>query len=78
MQEDIPFKVLGAGNEPDFRTISHFHRMKQKLKTKAAKAVYAARKCAVEPCSGRQAGTWIPTVFATRKRESKGSGHCSI
>lgn len=26
LQEDIPFKVLAAGNEPDFRTISTFAR----------------------------------------------------
>jgi transposase len=27
LQEDIPFKVLGAGNEPDFRTISDFRKI---------------------------------------------------
>jgi transposase len=27
IQEDIPFKVLAAGNEPDFRTISEFRRI---------------------------------------------------
>src|ERR1017187_9219229 len=27
MQEDIPFKVLAAGNEPDFRTISDFRKI---------------------------------------------------
>jgi transposase len=27
LQEDIPFKVLAAGNEPDFRTISDFRKM---------------------------------------------------
>jgi transposase len=26
LQEDIPFKVLAAGNEPDFRTISDFRK----------------------------------------------------
>src|SRR5262249_25634645 len=26
-QEDIPFKVLAAGNEPDFRTISEFRKI---------------------------------------------------
>ena len=26
LQEDIPFKVLAAGNEPDFRTISEFRK----------------------------------------------------
>ncbi len=47
-------------------------RMKQKLKTKVGKAVYAARKCVVEPVFGQnQAGTWIPPILATRKRESE-------
>ena len=27
LQEDIPFKVLGAGNEPDFRTLSDFRKI---------------------------------------------------
>jgi transposase len=27
LQEDIPFKVLAAGNEPDFRTISDFRKI---------------------------------------------------
>ena len=27
LREDIPFKVLAAGNEPDFRTISEFRRI---------------------------------------------------
>jgi len=27
VQEDIPFKVLAAGNEPDFRTISDFRKI---------------------------------------------------
>lgn len=27
VQEDIPFKVLAAGNEPDFRTISDFRKL---------------------------------------------------
>jgi transposase len=27
LQEDIPFKVLSAGNEPDFRTISDFRKI---------------------------------------------------
>src|SRR5271155_2052774 len=27
MQEDIPFEVLAAGNEPDFRTISDFRKI---------------------------------------------------
>ena len=27
MREDIPFKVLAAGNEPDFRTISDFRKI---------------------------------------------------
>ena len=27
LQEDIPFKVLAAGNEPDFRTISDFRKL---------------------------------------------------
>ena len=27
IQEDIPFKVLAAGNEPDFRTISDFRKI---------------------------------------------------
>ena len=27
LREDIPFKVLAAGNEPDFRTISDFHKI---------------------------------------------------
>lgn len=27
LQEDIPFKVLAAGNEPDFRTISDFRKV---------------------------------------------------
>jgi len=27
IQEDIPFKVLAAGNEPDFRTISDFRKV---------------------------------------------------
>jgi CheY-like chemotaxis protein len=26
LREDIPFKVLAAGNEPDFRTISDFRK----------------------------------------------------
>src|ERR1700689_784118 len=27
LQEDVPFKVLAAGNEPDFRTISDFRKI---------------------------------------------------
>src|SRR6266705_1951288 len=27
LQEDIPFKILAAGNEPDFRTISDFRKI---------------------------------------------------
>jgi len=27
IEEDIPFKVLAAGNEPDFRTISDFRKI---------------------------------------------------
>ena len=27
LQEDIPFKMLAAGNEPDFRTISVFRKI---------------------------------------------------
>src|ERR1700693_5714289 len=27
LREDIPFKVLAAGNEPDFRTISEFRKI---------------------------------------------------
>ena len=27
LQEDIPFRVLAAGNEPDFRTISDFRKI---------------------------------------------------
>src|ERR1700689_942953 len=27
LQEDIPFKVLAAGNQPDFRTISDFRKI---------------------------------------------------
>ena len=27
LQEDIPFKVLAAGNQPDFRTISEFRKI---------------------------------------------------
>src|ERR1700692_1041222 len=27
LREDIPFKVLAAGNEPDFRTISDFRKI---------------------------------------------------
>jgi transposase len=27
LQEDIPFKVLAAGNEPDFRSISDFRKI---------------------------------------------------
>src|SRR5712675_1786885 len=27
VQEDIPFKVLAAGNQPDFRTISDFRKI---------------------------------------------------
>ena len=27
MEEDIPFKVLAAGNQPDFRTISDFRKI---------------------------------------------------
>ena len=27
LQEDIPFKVLAAGNEPDFRTISDLRKI---------------------------------------------------
>src|SRR5712671_975667 len=27
LQDDIPFKVLAAGNEPDFRTISDFRKI---------------------------------------------------
>ena len=27
LQEEIPFKVLAAGNEPDFRTISDFRKI---------------------------------------------------
>ena len=47
-------------------------RMKRKLQTKVGKAVYAARKCVVEPVFGQvKAGTRVSSILATRKTEGK-------
>ena len=47
-------------------------RMKRKLQTKVGKAVYAARKCVVEPVFGQdQAGARVPSILVTRKKESE-------
>src|SRR5258707_12116529 len=40
VQEDIPFKVLAAGNEPDFRTISDF----RKIHLKALQGLFEQRR----------------------------------
>ena len=41
LQEDIPFKVLAAGNEPDFRTISDFRKIHIKTLQKLFEQVLA-------------------------------------
>jgi hypothetical protein len=41
VQEDIPFKVLAAGNEPDFRTISDFRKIHLKTLQKLFEQVLA-------------------------------------
>jgi transposase len=41
VQEDIPFKVLAAGNEPDFRTISDFRKIHIKTLQKLFEQVLA-------------------------------------
>jgi len=46
-------------------------RMKRKLQTRVGKAVYAARKCVVEPVFGQITGARVSPILATRKREGK-------
>jgi len=46
IQEDIPFKVLAAGNEPDFRTISDFRKIHlESLKTMFEQVLAMALEC---------------------------------
>ena len=46
MQEDIPFKVLAAGNEPDFRTISDFRKIHlESLKNMFEQVLAMAMEC---------------------------------
>jgi transposase len=46
IQEDIPFKVLAAGNEPDFRTISEFRRIHlESLKNMFEQVLALALEC---------------------------------
>src|SRR6202045_1033580 len=46
MQEDIPFKVLAAGNEPDFRTISDFRKIHlESLKNMFEQVLAMALEC---------------------------------
>jgi len=46
LKEDIPFKVLAAGNEPNFRTISDFRKMHIKALEKLFEQVLAlAMEC---------------------------------
>jgi transposase len=46
MQEDIPFKVLAAGNEPDFRTISDFRKIHlESLKNMFGQVLAMAMEC---------------------------------
>src|SRR5277367_4503169 len=46
IQEDIPFKVLAAGNEPDFRTISDFRKIHlEALKSMFEQVLAMAMEC---------------------------------
>src|SRR5271157_4512729 len=46
MQEDIPFKVLAAGNQPDFRTISDFRKIHlESLKNMFEQVLAMAMEC---------------------------------
>src|SRR6202167_6293707 len=46
LQEDIPFKVLAAGNEPDFRTISDFRKIHiEKLQNLFEQVLTMALEC---------------------------------
>ena len=46
LQEDIPFKVLAAGNEPDFRTISDFRKIHlESLKNMFEQVLAMALEC---------------------------------
>jgi transposase len=46
IQEDIPFKVLAAGNEPDFRTISDFRKIHlESLKNMFEQVLVMALEC---------------------------------
>jgi transposase len=46
IQEDIPFKVLAAGNEPDFRTISDFRKIHlEALKSMFEQVLAMALEC---------------------------------
>src|ERR1700689_4111791 len=46
LQEDIPFKVLAAGNEPDFRTISDFRKIHlESLKNMFQQVLGLAMEC---------------------------------
>ena len=46
IQEDIPFKVLAAGNEPDFRTISDFRKIHlESLKNMFEQVLAMALEC---------------------------------
>jgi len=41
LQEDVPFKVLAAGNEPDFRTMSDFRKIHIQALEKLSEQVLA-------------------------------------
>lgn len=46
IQEDIPFKVLAAGNEPDFRTVSEFRKIHlESLKNMFEQVLAMALEC---------------------------------
>jgi Transposase DDE domain len=68
---------LPAKRGPLPKGATRVDRMKRKLKTKVGKAVYAARKCVVEPVFGQinRRADFANSCYA-EKRKCKASGRC--
>ena len=62
---------LAAKRGPLPKAATAVDRMKRKLQTKVGKAIYAARKCVVEPVFGQIKQARGFRQFTTRKRESE-------
>ena len=75
-ERQVLFRTIPVVRQNRLRTLpkdaTRVDRMKRKLQTKVGKAIYAARKCIVEPgVRADQTSTWFSPILATRKRKSE-------